>query len=42
MSLSPYFIDALAAGPAYDVLDNDANVLPSRQFKIVIVGDSGC
>lgn len=38
----PYYISSIARGSDYEVLDTDEHAHPTLQFKVVIVGDSGC
>lgn len=45
MSDSPddaYFVSPIAKGPKFAVLNTDDHAHPKLQFKVVIVGDSGC
>lgn len=37
-----YYTTAIASGSDYEVLNNDNHAHPNLQFKVVIVGDSGC
>ncbi|KAG0680289.1 Rho GTPase [Pichia californica] len=36
------YITPIASGSDYEVLNNDSHAHPTLQFKVVIVGDSGC
>jgi small GTP-binding protein len=40
--MGPYFTQPIATGSEYQVLNSDDHVHPTLQFKVVIVGDSGC